>query len=115
MELEDCTKKELIWLIRYRCFHTANDFEFDILTHREEENQKAASAAFERASRALDEYCELIEPYGGKPLNSIPDSVMHKAAEKMKNREAALKQYNRLEKQYHAIQARMDVILSKKS
>lgn len=112
MKLEDCTKEELIWLIRYRCFHTAKDFEFDILTHREEENQKAASVAFERANNAMGEYCELLKPYGGKPLISIPDSVIHKAAEKMKVREAALKQYDRLEKQYHAIQARMDKILN---
>jgi hypothetical protein len=114
MKLADCTKEELIWLIQYRCYHTAKDFEFDILIHRDEENQKAASAAFERANSALGEYCNLLKPYDGKPLISIPDSVIHKATEKMKTREVALKQYDKLEKQYKSIQKRIDEILSEK-
>lgn len=115
MKLEDCTKEELIWLIQYRCFQTAKDFEFDILTRRSEINQKAADAAFERASRALGEYCKLIKPYEGKPVISIPDAVIHKADAQMKIREAALKQYDRLEKQYHKIEVRTNEILGLES
>lgn len=111
MKLEDCAKEELIWLLQYRCFHAAKDFEFDILSHREEENQKAASAAFEHANSALGEYCDLLRPYGGKPIDSIPDSVIHKAAAQMKIRESSMKEYDKLEKQYHAIQKRKDEIL----
>lgn len=115
MELEECTKEELIWLIKHRCFHTAKDFEFDILTHRSKINQKAASAAFERANSALGEYCRLLIPYDGKPLISIPDTVIHKATEQMKIREAALRQYERLEKQYLKIEARTDKILEQEN
>jgi len=111
MKLEDCTKEELIWLIQKRCYHTSNDFEFDILMRRSEENRKSGSAAFERASNALGEYCSLMRPYDGKPLNSIPDSVIHKAASKMKLRESAMKEYDKLEKQYKEIQKRIDEIL----
>lgn len=111
MRLEDCTKEELIWLIQRRCPHIAKDFEFDILTHRDEENQKAASEAFERASNALGEYCDIIRPYEGKPLSSMPESVINKATAKIKIRETALKEYAKLEKQYHEIQKRKNEIL----
>ena len=84
MNLEDCTKEELIWIIQYRCFHTAKDFEFDILTYRSKKVRKAASFALERANTALKDYCELIRPYEGKPLISVPDTVSHESAEKMK-------------------------------
>ncbi|WP_312938861.1 hypothetical protein [Oscillibacter sp.] len=111
MKLEECTKDELIWIIQNRCFRSAEDFEFDILMLRGEKINSASSAEFKRANSALGEYCRLLEPYSGKPLSSIPNAVLSKANEWMKVREAALKKYDRLEKQYREISRHTDRIL----
>lgn len=113
MELADCTKEELIWLIKTQHFrYDEKDFEFDILMRRGEALSDAASAELSRATNALKEYGEILASYEGKPVASIPEDVISKATQKMDIRDAAIKKHNRLEQQYSALQKRISEILN---
>lgn len=84
MKLEDATKEELIWWIREHAFELSrrlDRFEADILFHRHEQYNAKAALAGEQFRRAFAEYCELLEPYNGKPLLSIPEHVVKRGAE----------------------------------
>lgn len=102
MKLEDCTKAELLWVIRYirdRCIGGKHDLERALidLEHRQEkkrldEAQKYASIAAEEVRR----YCELMKPYDGKRFIDIPDDVINRAAAILEKERAANKKYMEL-------------------
>lgn len=115
MNLEEFTKEELIWAIRHRCFKDADDFEFDILMQRYETKKKKASAYFKHSNKALRKYCDLMGPYDGKTLNSVPASVIHEADQNIKIYETDLKQYELLEKQSKKIEDQINKILKRGS
>jgi hypothetical protein len=114
MKLEECTKSELIWFIKRRCFYESKDLEFDVLMYRAEKIRKASADEFKNSNDALGRYIELLKPYEGKPLFSIPDALLHKATAEMEIRETAIKRYESLEKRYNALQARIDSLLDEK-
>jgi hypothetical protein len=114
IKLEDCTKSELIWFIKRRCFYEIKDLEFDVLMHQAEETQKASSEELKKSNDALGRYIEVLKPYEGKPPSSIPDFLLHKATTEMEIRETAIKRYELMEKRYKALQARIDVLLKEK-
>lgn len=114
MKLEECTKSELIWFIKRRCFYEIKDFEFDVLMHRAEETQKASSDELKKSNVALGQYIEILKPYEGKALSSIPDDLLHKATAEMEIRETAINRYELLEKRYKTLQAKIDALLEEK-
>lgn len=98
MKLEDATKEELIWWIREHTFVLSREldrFEADILFRRSEQYNAKASLAGEQCRQAFAEYRELLEPYNGKPLHSIPDHVVKRGAELEKTMEKAIQTQRR--------------------
>lgn len=92
MKLEDATKDELIWWIREHTFELSRGldrFESDILLHRSEQYNAKAALAGVQFSQAFAEYRELLKPYNGKPVSSIPDHVVKRGAELEKVMEKA--------------------------
>lgn len=98
MKLEEATKEELIWWIREHAFELSRGldrFESDILFHRYEQYNAKAALAGEQFQQAFAEYRELLEPYNGKPLLSIPDHVVKRGAELEKTMEKASQKQRR--------------------
>jgi hypothetical protein len=114
MKLEECTKSELIWFIKRRCFYEIKDFEFDVLMYRAEKTQKASSDELKKSNDALGRYINILKLYERKPLSSIPDDLIHKASAEMKIRESAINRYELLEKRYKTLQAKIDALLEEK-
>ena len=84
MKLEDATKEELIWWIRQQSFelsHALKRFDADILFHRSEVYRLKAEEAGKRYKQAVTEYNEILKPYFGKPIASIPTHIKKRAAE----------------------------------
>ena len=96
MKFEDCTKEELLYLIHSKCFYRPEDLEFDVLMHRISAADRKASEASYKAGSALAEYAELLQPYSGQKMTSVPDAAIHKASE-------AWKQYQKYTKQSNAL------------
>lgn len=84
MKLEAATKEELIWWIRNHSFelsHALKRFDADILFHRSEGYRLKAEEAGKRFSQAVKEYNEILKPYFGKPIASIPTHIKKRAAD----------------------------------
>lgn len=84
MKLEDATKEELVWWIREHAFelhYELEHFESDIMTRRYRQFNDKAHSAGERYSEALTEYAQLLSPYRGQKISSIPRDVCKKGAE----------------------------------
>lgn len=98
MRLEDATKEELIWWIREHSFDLSRAlvrFGTDIMLRRSRQHNEKAGLAGERYSKALKEYCELLGPYRGKPMASIPGPILKRGAELEEEMTAACKEQRR--------------------
>ncbi|MFA9464063.1 MAG: hypothetical protein ACERKN_07190 [Velocimicrobium sp.] len=110
MKLEDCSKEELIWYIKNRTFTDFNRIESDILFRRIDLTIVKQEEVGEKADKALGKYIELMQPYEGKKYLDIPDAVIKKASEAMKEWKKLTEQSNRLHKQWEKINAQIDNI-----
>lgn len=84
MKLEDATKEELVWWIRQHSFelsHALKRFDADILFHRSEGYRLKAEEAGKRYKQAVAEYNEILNPYFGKPIASIPTHIKNRVVE----------------------------------
>lgn len=82
MKLEEATKEELIWFIRKNSFTLKNEldsFEFDIMMRRNSDYHAKAKAQSDKCLDLLAEYEKVVSPYNGKPLSSVPESILKKA------------------------------------
>lgn len=111
MKLEDISKDELIYLIRQRCICNLDDIEFDVLMYRAEKCREEAKKNGERANGLLGNYIDLLKPYAGKQLFTIPDTTIKRANEAMGQREECLKKERRKEAEYNKLHKRIDEIL----
>ncbi len=102
MTLKDCTKEELIFIIKRLQFYSLSDSYFIDIALRdveeERENKKLAEAKrlSDYSAQKRQECIDLLAPYEGKRILDIPDSVIKKADSAMKAAQAADKKWNNL-------------------
>lgn len=111
MKLESLTKDELIHIIRQKALINMDDLEFSVLSYRAQQRIQEAEKCSKEAGELLRQYIELMRPYEGKPLASVPDDIVKKASAALTKREKLHKQEHRKEMEYRAIQKRMDELL----
>ena len=101
MNLSDCTKADLLWIIKTMCKYdlsdrnlrlALNDLEFE----KEQERLDRADQALQTASAALQRYIELLKPYEGMPLLEVPMDVLQQADAALAESRAANKQWAKL-------------------
>lgn len=101
MKLSDCTKADLLWIIKTMCKYdlsdrnlrlALNDLEFE----KEQERLDRADQALQTASAALQRYIELLKPYEGMPLLEVPMDVLQQADAALAESRAANKQWAKL-------------------
>lgn len=115
MKLEDCTKDELIHIIRCHCFYSIDKLEFDILIHRAETASKLSYNESKTANDALREYIELLKPYKGNQITDVPMEVLKKASNAQNRYEKHTAKSESYQKQYDKIQKQIDENLNKRS
>ena len=103
MTLKDCTKEELIFVIKRLQFYglTTGDYYIrralcDVEERREDKKHAEAMRLAAYSHQKRQEYIDLLTPYEGKPLIDIPDSVIKKADAAMKEAQKADRQWNKL-------------------
>lgn len=92
MRLEDCTKAELISIIRRTCgfFSPINkdyyiEKALDEIKHEREIKQLNKAEEYgKKANEARKQYCEFLKKYEGKKLTDIPPDEVNKAVELLK-------------------------------
>ena len=101
MKLSDCTKADLLWIIKTMCKYdlsalslqrALNDLEWE----KERDRLARADQALQASSAAYQRYIELIKPYEGMPLTDVPMDVLKQADAAMAESRAANKQWAKL-------------------
>lgn len=95
--LNECTKADLLWIInRMSVMHGAYYLECALneLWYEKEKQRLAEASKYRKiVAEKMRAYSDLLQPYDGKPYSSIPDSVIHKAANLAKESDAAQKKF----------------------
>ena len=101
MNLSDCTKADLLWIIKIMCKYdlsgrnlrlALNDLEYKKEQERLDRADQLAKTAFAASQR----YIELIKPYEGMPLMDVPMDVLKQADAAMTESRAANAQWAKL-------------------
>lgn len=100
INLDKCTKEELVWVIHYLKniygdYHfrrALNEFDIKRETERIEEAERHAAFAHQKRM----EYLALLKPYDGQPIISVPTDVLNQAEQALKAARTADKKYNKL-------------------
>lgn len=105
MKLQDCTKKELLFVIRTAKKYGLGSFDFaidralnDLEYQREKSRIKKAEELSKVAHDARMEYIEILSPYDGKRLIDIPEDVLVKADQARQKAQKADEQWMKLMK-----------------
>ena len=103
MTLKDCTKEELLFVIKRLQFYMLSGSDHyvkialcDVEERRDEKKNKEAQRLLALAHQKRQEYIDLLSPYEGRRLLDIPDSVFARADAAMKEAQAADRKWNRL-------------------
>ena len=99
MRIEDATKEELVWWIHENAIRLSTElkrFSADIMFRRHQVYEEKASEAGERCRAALNEYEELLKPYYGKPIASIPRNVLKQGAALERKIQDAIREQRRM-------------------
>lgn len=97
MTLNDCTKAELLEILAVISMDAGTSWNIrralsDIELRRIEKTHAEAAKVAAVAKAKQDEYIELLAPYEGKPLGSVPLDVIEKARHALReSREADAK------------------------
>lgn len=99
--LADCTKAELIWIIKYLTNGTGQGSQLDraldyIWYQRTDQRMDRADALAKRADDARRRYIALLAPYEGKRLIDIPASVLERCQRLLDEARAADREWARL-------------------
>lgn len=102
--LNECTKADLIWIIKrilqMTAFGSQNHYLMRALADLNYEKEKQALDDAEKIAALADqcrmEYIEILAPYDGKPIKDIPLEILDKAAEAMDTAQALDKKWNKL-------------------
>ncbi len=84
MTLEQCTKAELIQIIKETNYLSDDRVKralLDIEGQRIQKRFKAAKEYARKATENLNKYIEILKPYEGKKITDIPSNIISKAAE----------------------------------
>lgn len=109
MNMEDCTKEELIWYIKNHVCYDEKELVFHVLLHRSGEISKLAYQAGEEAGKALARYTDALRPY--ETYKDIPDKVIQKAVRDFKEYEKYTAVSERYHRQYERIQKQINKLL----
>ena len=103
MTLKECTKDDLLYIIKRLSFphrveenYTIQRALVELEYQREDKKLKEAERLNKVADEKMAEYNSIISPYIGKSFAEIPDKVLKKAAAVLKEREAAEDKWMRL-------------------
>lgn len=104
-ELKKLTKDELIWLIERIKEHSLIRIPIeyalaDLQAKRRKDVIDQMDEAAKKMSACMQRYIDLMEPYKGKRFSDIPLSVLEKMRAAIEEREAAEKEYNRLQRAF---------------
>lgn len=99
--LSDCTKAELIQIIKYLVCDVDQSPQLShaldyIWYQRQDQRMDRADALAKRADEARRRYIALLAPYEGKRLMDIPDSVLDRGQRLLDEARAADKEWERL-------------------
>lgn len=99
--LADCTKAELIQIIKYLTGGTGQNHQLDraldyIWYQRTDQRMDRADALAKRADEARRRYIALLAPYEGKRLMDIPASVLDRGQRLLDEARKADKEWVRL-------------------
>jgi hypothetical protein len=92
MTLSQCTKADLLWIIKrlqIRCRYDVDRALNDLAYEKEKERIAEAERCYKLADKKRREYLEILEPYDGKKIVDIPLSVLKKADKAMKEAQDA--------------------------
>ena len=101
MNLSDCTKADLLWIIKQICKDELSDHRLqwalnDLEYEKDRERLDRAEQALQTASAASQRYIELMKPYEGMPLIEVPMDVLKQADAALAESRAANKQWAKL-------------------
>ena len=101
MKLSDCTKADLLWIIKTICKEELSDFRLqcalnDLEREKERKRLDCAEQLLQVSSAASQRYIELLEPYEGMPLTDVPMDVLQQADAALAESRAANAQWAKL-------------------
>lgn len=101
MNLSDCTKADLLWIIKQICKDELSDHRLqwalnDLEYEKERERLDCAKQLLQVSSAASQRYIELLKPYEGMPLIEVPMDVLQQADAALAESTAANKQWAKL-------------------
>lgn len=101
MKLSDCTKTDLLWIIKQICKDELSDHRLhwalnDLEYEKERERLDRAAQLAKTAHDASQRYIDLMKPYEGLPLTDVPMDVLQQADAAMAESRAANKQWAKL-------------------
>lgn len=96
MKLSDCTKADLLWVVKHLCSHYLSDGEYflertlnDLSLQKEQERLDAARKYAAITDSARKRWVSLMAPYDGRRLLDIPIDVIQEADAAMQEAVAA--------------------------
>ena len=101
MKLSDCTKADLLWIIKTMCKYDLSDRNLrlalnDLEYEKERKRFDRADLLVKTARDASQRYIELMKPYEGMPLIEVPMDVLKQADAAMTESRAANAQWAKL-------------------
>ena len=101
MKLTDCTKADLIWVIKRMCQLDLSDRVLhialrDLEYYKEREQTGKAQQQLEIKRDATQRYIEMLRPYEGKPITAVPMAVLEEADAALAEARAADRKWRKL-------------------
>lgn len=103
MKLSDCTKADLLWVVKHLCSHYLSDGEYflertlnDLSFQKEQERLDEARKYAAIADSARKRWVSLMTPYDGWRLLDIPIDVIQEADAAMQEAKAADNKWQQL-------------------
>lgn len=100
MTLKQCTKEELLFVLKYLQEHYLFNIEhhihlclFEVQFQREMKRIDKGRKVAKQAAHKREEYCELLKPYEGKKITDIPIDILRKADKCLEEARCADKEY----------------------
>lgn len=102
MTLKDCTKEELVFVIKRLQMYSLSDGRYiqlalrDVEEERENRKLEEAKRLSGLQNQKMQEYIALMRPYEGVPLMDIPENVFAQADAAIKEAQAADMKWRKL-------------------
>jgi len=99
MTLSQCTKADLLWIVKrlqMRCRYDVDLALTDLAYEKEKERIAEAEKYCKLADKKRKEYIEIMRPYDGKRLIDIPLTVLNRADEVIKEAQSADEKWAKL-------------------